>query len=812
MKTITILLALICYAFVLRAQPGLSSSGRIEIVVSSPQQQLSFVTVELVTSRDSARVAVTTTDSTGKAFFTSIPAGFYLLRLTRVNFTGRIIELNHNPQGESAATIRVTLLPLEKAMQEVVVSGKKNYVRQLADKTVINVDAAINNTGTTALEVLERSPGVTVDKDGNISLKGRPNVMVMIDNKPSYVSGGELATLLGGMSSNQIESIELIDNPSAKYDAAGNAGIINIITKKNRQRGFNGNASLSYGQGRYYKNNNSLGLNYREGAFNFFLNYSMNLNRNYLDMYALRKYYKDDGRLESQMEQPTYMRFKGQNHTIRTGVDYFAGKKTTIGLALVGTNLNRTSEGEGDALWMDASGLPDSSISTESANKTHWQNAGLNLNLRHAFNATSELTVDLDLLGYRIAGSQAFSNQVDSNNSEIETFVGDLPSNINILSAKADYSTSIGNDLKLETGIKTSGISTDNEASYFIMKDDKWEPDPGKTNHFLYRENIHAVYGSLHKKLDKWTFQSGLRYEYTRYEAEQRGYNGRKDSTFSRNYSSLFPSALIGLQADSSHQFNLSIGRRIDRPPFQKLNPFVFIINKYTYQRGNPFILPQYTWNIELSHIFKEVLTTSISYNITNDYFSQIFYSDTSGMVIYTEGNLGKMKNLGITVSGQFSPANWWTASAEVTLNHKNMEGFVWTKQKATITQMNMNINNQFRFKRGWAAELSGYYITKSQTDIQEIVEPTGQVSLGLSKQVLKNKGSIKLSFRDIFYTQAMAGNTQFLDATEYFKLTRDSRVVSITFAYRFGKPLKTPGKRNSGGAGDEIERVGTGG
>jgi hypothetical protein len=170
------------------------------------------------------------------------------------------------------------------------------------------------------------------------------------------------------------------------------------------------------------------------------------------------------------------------------------------------------------------------------------------------------------------------------------------------------------------------------------------------------------------------------------------------------------------------------------------------------------------------------------------------------------------MKNLGITVSGQFTPADWWTVSAEATLNHKNMEGFVWTKQKATITQMNMNINNQFRFKRGWAAELSGFYITKSQTDIQEIVEPTGQVALGVSKQVLKNKGSIKLSFRDIFYTQAMAGNTQFPDATEYFKLTRDSRVASITFSYRFGKPLKTPGKRNSGGAGDEIQRVGTGG
>jgi len=369
----------------------------------------------------------------------------------------------------------------------------------------------------------------------------------------------------------------------------------------------------------------------------------------------------------------------------------------------------------------------------------------------------------------------------------------------------------LSNELKLESGLKTSHITTDNIAAYFYKDGPAWNEDLGKTNHFLYSENIQALYCNIERIADRWTWQAGLRYEFTHYKADQLGNSQQKDSAFSRNYNSLFPSASVNFEADSVHQFMLTAGRRIDRPAFQKLNPFLFIINKYTYQRGNSFIRPQYTWNIELSHVFKNIITTSIGYSITNDYFSQLFLTNNDGTVIYTEGNFSRMRNFGVQISANLSPFSWWSFNAQGNFNHKKIEGILWEKYIATIGQANFSINNQFKFKKNWGAELSGFYITKNQNDIQEVLEPTGQVSAGVAKQILKNKATFRLTLRDIFYTQAMEGFTEFKQATEYFKLKRDSRVCTISFTYRFGKSYKSPVKRSGGGAGDEIERVGAG-
>ncbi|HUC81627.1 MAG TPA: outer membrane beta-barrel family protein, partial [Flavisolibacter sp.] len=309
----------------------------------------------------------------------------------------------------------------------------------------------------------------------------------------------------------------------------------------------------------------------------------------------------------------------------------------------------------------------------------------------------------------------------------------------------------------------------------------------------------------------KWSVQGGLRFEMTAYDAEQLGNRMVKDSSFSRSYNSLFPSAFVSYEKDTVHTFSFRASRRIDRPAFQKLNPFLFIINKYTYQRGNPFYRPQYTWNFELSHLFKNILLTGISYSSTTDYFSQIFPVDSTGIVLYTEGNLGRLQNFGVSVGLQLSPLSWWNFSLQTIVNRKKMEGTITRNMVANITQYNINLNNQFRFGKGWGGELTGFYNSRSQQDIQEVVDPAGQVSLGLSKNILQNQGTIKLAVRDVFYTNWMKGFTQFTNATEYFKLTRDSRVGTISFSWRFGKAFKSA-KRSEGAAGDEVQRVGNGG
>lgn len=698
-------------------------------------------------------------------------------------------------------------------LSEVTVRGKKPMVQILPDKTIINVDAGISNTGATVLEVLEKSPGITFDRNGNISLKGRQGVLIMIDGKPSQISGNELNNLLTGMTASQVETIEIMDNPSARYDAAGNAGIINIKTKKNRQRGFNGNLSVNLGQGRYSRTINTVTLNNYVGKFNLFTTIGANLNKNFSDFYANRKYYaEDETTVTAMLDQPSFFKWTAPSQTIKTGADYFVNNKTTVGLVVSGTNFSRRGTGNNTAIWMDEQEAIDSVIRTNTSNKETFKSGTININARHAFNANQEISADLDYLGYRIRNTQLFTNRLEEAGGYTEDISGNIPSTINIFTGKADYMQRFGKGFKLEGGWKSSHIKTNNRAGYFLRNGSDWLPDYNKTNHFLYEENIHAVYTTLEKSNGKLTLQGGLRYENTAYDAHQLGNPQKKDSSFSRKYDGLFPNVLVSVQADSLHSFSISAGRRIDRPPFQALNPFLFLINKYTYESGNPFYRPQYTWNTEITHNFKNILITSISYSITDDYFSQIFYSDpSSGLIIYTQGNLDKMENFGLSVSAQFSPTGWWSFSGQGNMNHKVIRGFVWQELRSSLTQFNFNINNQFTFNKGWSGEISGFMQLHEQ-ELQEITDPTGQLIAGISKQVFKGKGTLRFLVRDIFYTQAMKGNTIFKQATEYFKIQRDSRSASIAFTYRFGKPAKAAPRRNTGGAEDEIRRVNTAG
>ncbi|MEO5893539.1 MAG: outer membrane beta-barrel family protein, partial [Ferruginibacter sp.] len=251
-------------------------------------------------------------------------------------------------------------------------------------------------------------------------------------------------------------------------------------------------------------------------------------------------------------------------------------------------------------------------------------------------------------------------------------------------------------------------------------------------------------------------------------------------------------------------------GRRIDRPAFQKLNPFVFIINKYTYQTGNPFFLPQYSWNLEISHQYKSALTTAFSYSMIKNYFSQLFLTDTSGILIYSEGNVGRATNFGLSVTVQLSPFKWWSLTGQAIYNHKELKGYATNNFASSINQVNMNINNQFRIGKIYTGEISGFYTTKARNDLQELLYPTGQLSAGIARPVWKKKATIKMSIRDIFFTQTMEGLTQFQSADEYFIIHRDSRVVTLAFTWRFGKPLKQI-KHAGSGAKDEMERVGNG-
>jgi len=771
-----------------------SANSFLMVVVNENQQPLDGATVKLLKDNKSIKTAIT--DLNGRARFTGIDKGAYTFSATYTGYRQQNTPVYKLPTANKGQDT-IQLQSLSTSLQQVNVTAQAALVQQKQGKVVINVDASVTNAGSTVLEVLEKSPGVTVDRNGGIALQGKTGVLVTIDDKPTYLTGDDLNNLLSSMSSTQVSQIELITNPSAKYDASGNAGVINIKTKKNKLKGFNGSFTTSVGQGVYPKNTNNLVLNYRNGKINAFLTYNLNYVQYLTDLYALRKYYDQNNTLTSMLEQPAYFKGVFLNNTLKTGLDYYLGPKTTLGIVFGGTIIRRNGNNTATAKWLDPAGTLDSAIATGNKSNNRFNNGSVNINARHTISESQDLALDIDWLRYDIHAAQNFDNRLLAPGGYDELSRGDIPTAINITSGKLDYTLKTGKNGVFEAGWKSSSSSTDNSALYENFDGSQWTEDYSKSNHFIYKETIHALYTSFQEKYNKVSMQAGLRYEHTGYDADQLGNVVQKDSSFSRNYGGLFPSGYVSYRADSANSFTITAGRRIDRPAFQSLNPFYFIINKYTYFTGNPYMLPQYSWNFELSHQYKNLLTTSISYSIIQNYFSQLFLADTAkGILLYTQGNVGHVGNLGLSSTLVVSPFHWWSLTAQAVFNHKQLKGFNGNDYTSEINQLNINITNQFTVANIYTAEMSGFYTTRARNDVQELLYPTGQLSFGLSRPVLKKKGTLKFTARDVLYTNAMEGLTQFPDATEYFKLRRDTRVYTLSFTYRFGKTYKTTARK----------------
>lgn len=740
----------------------------------------------------------------GEAVIANVKPGVYELA---ASFTG------YEPQRLKNITLTNADLYLEiklkvavNELAQVTVQATKPFIQREQGKLIVNPDASPTNNGTTVVELLEKSPGVMIDRNNGISLRNKSGVLVLIDDKPTYLQGADLITMLSSMNTSQVEKIELITNPSAKYDAAGNSGIINIKTKKVKQIGFNGNLTMAAAMGVHPRTNNSLLLNYRKNKWSHYFSYGINYAKTKMTIYALRTYFNAARSPIAILEQPTVFNNTNLNNTLKYGTEFAATDKLSFVFSVSGSLINRKARNTATADWLSPSGTIDSSIFTSSKSENRFTTGTMSIGSRHKLSKTQQLTIDADAARYDLNNEQYFqSDRTGSQGYTIGT-LGNIPSLIKIFSVNSNYTQEMGRNGKLEAGIKTSKIDTDNDAGYAVsMNNGVWKPDYGKSNHFIYGEKIHAAFGMYEQKFKKLTVQAGLRYEYTHYDAHQLGNVVVKDSSFSRNYDGFFPSGFVTWEADSAHTFSVSVGRRIDRPNFQRLNPFVNIINKYTLERGNPFFRPQFTWNFELSHQYKQLLHTTISYSLIRDYFSQLFLTDPDGSLVYTQGNVGRMHNYTFSMMLTTKPAKWWSLNTEAIYTYKKLIGYVWNNYRSDISQLTFNMNNQFRISKKISAELSGTYTGRSRNDLQELLYPFGQLNAGFSMPVMKNSGTLRLSFRDIFKTFWMEGLTDFKDAEEYFIVRRDSRVITASFSYRFGKTTKAAKQKS---ATEEMRRV----
>jgi iron complex outermembrane receptor protein len=773
---------------------------------------LEAASVSLYKGTDTIAFKNTVSDREGKFIFSAVPSGSFHLRVSAIGFGGMNgVEFSVISAKKGLDLPIVVLKRQNTELQSVAVVAKRPFIEQKSDRILVNVDASPANSGTSVMDVLEKSPGVSVDKDGNVSLKGKQGVTIMIDDRPTYMSGTQLATYLRSLPSSAIDQLEIMSNPSAKYDAAGNSGIINIKTKKNKAKGFNGSATLTYTQGEYAKPGGSLNLNYRLNKFNIFFNggytywqgfQELDINRNYLDVGSKQ--------INSIFTQNTHMIFLSPELNLKLGMDYFLDSKTTLGIVFSGYQNNETDHSESNIALKNPDNVVDSLLKSVGDIHSLWTNGTVNLNFRRQFDSSGrELTADADYIYYKSSSDQLFQNNTyDPNMNPLtsNTLSGELPSTINIFSFKTDYSHPFRHEFKLEAGLKTSFVATDNKANYFDGSGSDKIPDTSKTNYFVYHENINAAYINLTKKYGKWNFQAGLRIENTNYDGHQFGniYTvNNNDSSFKKSYVNAFPTAFVSYDLNDKNSFNINFGRRIDRPDYGDLNPFLFFLDQYTYQAGNPYLQPQISTNIELSHTYHNMLTTTLNYSNTENFFAETFQQEGHATIV-RRGNIGRRENAGISVSLNLSVTKYWSTTIYLNANYNHFTGQLYGEplDVSAVTGMG-NMTNMFKLGKGWSAELSGWYRT-SGIEGQIYIQPLGQTSAALAKLIMKEKGTLKLGMRDIFYTQQVRGSIDFQQTEASFHNTRDSRQLSLTFTYRFGKAIKGPQNNHRAGAADD--------
>jgi len=773
--------------------------------VQADNKAIEAATVSLMRAADSAIVKQAISAKDGQFVFAALQ-GKYRVAVKAVGYSDYYSDAFDLTSDHTVKAI--SLKAINSQLSNVTVVSKRPLIEQKLDKTIMNVDASPTNTGLSALDILEKAPGVTLDKDGNISLKGKQGVLILLDGRPTYLSGTDLVNLLRGMPGGGLDQIEIMTNPPAKYDASGNSGVINIKTKKIKTAGFNGNFTLGYGQGVYPKSNNSINLNYRTGKFNFFANGAYNYNKSFQKIDISRKFG------DSTFKQHSPSQRENNNYSYKVGVDYFMSKKTTLGIVVNGYNQT------GDEFTSTETRLQDKAAMlyslTEATNDYHreFNNIGANINLRHVFDTTGkELTSDIDYVHYNSANRQYLNTYFyDNAGNKIEPdelLRGNLPAKLDIYSYKADYTHPLKKGARFEAGVKTSFVTTDNNALYDNWDGTNWQNDVHRSNHFKYTENVNAAYVNFNKEFNKqWSLQTGLRLENT----IAKGRQLTTGEEFKRNYTQLFPTVYIGYKLNDKNEFALSYGRRIDRPDYEDLNPFYHFLDKYTYEVGNPYLQPQFSHNIELGHTFNNFLTTTLNYSTTRgiitDVLSQV---DSTTTTFIRKDNIAKQDNMGISVSMNAPIAKWWKANIYMNTFYNKYSGIVnGSYLDVDGVSFTANINNQFVFTKGWSAELSGFYRTTSVQGVL-VARPMGALNIGVSKQVLKNKGSIRLNCRDFLNIQVFKGYSKYQNIDVDLRSARDSRVLNLSFTYRFGKG-KPMQQRKKGGAGDEQSRVKGGG
>ncbi len=793
MRIILSFSVLLFTVFTVQAQQG-EISGR---VFNEQREPLANVSIYVLTAKVGALLKTGATDGQGRYIIKNVPPGEFLVQASSVGYE-TMKSLPIMVMEQSVVVDDLILTVQSRTIDEVTVEGQVPLVQQRDGKLVLNVENSTLAAGNNALEVVQRAPGVSVDKDENLQLMGQQGVNVTIDGRQTYMSGEQLTAFLKATNGDQIKSVEVSTIRSAKEDAEGTVGTINIVLKKNKLEGFNGSFLASAAHGKHARGNSSLNLNYRKNNTTIFGTYGFTRNKRQFDL-GMERVIPSDG-ADRVFDQDAYLIETNKTHNYRIGVEQKTSEKNTMLLQFSGDNDEEISDNTSLTNIGPRIGVVDSVLDASSKSVTPFNRYSVNFNNELQLDTLgSKLVLDLDWSAFRNNSNINYTYRTSDPagnllyDSELER--SRMPVDIDIYVAKLDFEKMWRKGGKLETGLKYSNVRSDNDLQFEHFVDNQWQDYAGRPNHFVYTEQIAAAYADYSRGFGQWSMKLGLRTEYTFSD----GNSITLEKRVKRDYLDWFPSANVSYTLNENNILSLSYARKIGRPNYRHLNPFEYYIDKFTFMRGNPYVNPQYTNGFTLNYTLYKMFNFTLGTDLTKDAMVESLGQDSvTGQAWITRENLANTVTSYLNINAPVRIGKFWTMNNNLTTIYMHFKGPIageYANLGSTFFQ-GRNTNN-FRLNKAFSAELSVNYNSAFLYNVYRIHARWG-TDVGVNYNFKNERSSLKLAGTDIFRTQQNNVSTDFGQFNSIIRQYNDNQTIRLTYTYKFGNLKQQIRKRDT--------------
>jgi outer membrane receptor protein involved in Fe transport len=810
MKSIltTILLSIHIIVF---AQTG-KNTGSIIGTATSDREPVMFANVVLYSAIDSSLIKVETTNENGAFTISNLSNGNYFLEVSYVGMEDYLADKLVIQDGNAIELPQIVMIASGIELETATVTARRAIVEVKADRTVFNVQGTINSTGDNGLDLLRKAPGVQLDNNDNITVLSRTGVLIYVDGKRLPLTGDDLSNYLRNLSSDQIDKIDIITNPGAKYEAQGNAGIIDIRLKKNENFGTNGSLSSTITKATNWSSNIGGNLNYRNGKLNTYGQVRL------FDNNRFQTYFFDDAQNGTRIINDLTESTDENGFNFRWGTDFFVSENQTLGFIVSGNWRDQNSLGNSDNRISSLStpDVVDSILIADTNSESKFNSQSVNINYVYRIQDAT-LNVDLDYGRYRteaenIQPNKYFTPDTLTLLSQINTVIN-TPVDIDILTFKVDYETNFLNG-KLGLGTKLSKVATDNTFLFFDVPETERIRQDNKSNLFFYDEKVYAGYLSYARQLNqKWSLTSGLRLEQTDADGDLQTFDiSLQEPPVENDYLSIFPSAGISYTMTPSHVFSLNYSRRINRPDYNVLNPFRNQLNEISFSRGNPFLRPEIVNNIEWSYLYAYRYNLKLAYSRTTDQITRLIGPDDSDprARFINWDNLAEQIVYSVNLSAPVQFNNFWSGYFNLSGSYINNQADYGDGVVVDLQAWSYNIFQQqtFTLPAGYTAELSGWFSGPGIWGGVFKYDTSWALNLGLQKKFFDDQLSVKLSAQDIFLQAFWSGSAEFDGLISRGEGQWDSRRFAVNLNYNFGND-KVRSRNRKTGIETEEGRIG---